>query len=309
MKDAKSSSSLSNIASLLSAARKDKGLSIEEVTQKIKVKSEYLLKIEQGNFTFLPAPYVYAMLKQYASFLELDAKLVTQCRHELNILTDEALNKLVASNNEEQNDLTSVLANPEYRKWGLIAAAALGVILIFFIVINLFSGSSEPELVVKKVPEASISVQSKKEAATLKQADAKPTAPVKAVPPPKKTPAKEQPPKKPEAAKAEQPKPAQPKPDPPKPASVPPSNEPTFTGATKTLLIKTLSDTSWIKVVSDGGENSREGLIPPEQFRQYEASRDFEITVGRAEAVQIFLNGKPVTLPRRNGWIKFNVGN
>ncbi|ACF14026.1 conserved hypothetical protein [Chloroherpeton thalassium ATCC 35110] len=315
MQESKSNSSLSNIASLLATARKDKGLSIEEVTQKVKVKPEYLLKLEEGNFGFLPPPYVYAMLKEYASFLAIDPKVIQQCRHDLNILTDEALNKLVVSNNEEKNDFASILENPEYRKWGIVGAAAFGALILLFIIISLFSGTPEPELIVKKVPETNLPAPPPvTPTQPNKPTEAKPAPQTKPKPPEKKEPVKEVPPKKPEVAKTEPPKPEpvkQPEPEPesvkvesPKPEIV----QSAPTGKTKTLLVKTLTDTSWVKVVSDGGSSTREGLVPPEQYRQYEASDEFEITIGRAETVEVFLDGKPVSLPRRKGWINFKVG-
>lgn len=56
----------------LAEERKRKNLSIEEVAKATKIREEFLLAIEHGNFKSLPSPtYAYGFVRNYAKFLGL----------------------------------------------------------------------------------------------------------------------------------------------------------------------------------------------------------------------------------------------
>ncbi|NTW50191.1 MAG: DUF4115 domain-containing protein [Chlorobiales bacterium] len=287
-KTATTGASLPNISSLLSAARQEKRVTLEQASQATKIKLEYLQKLEKGDFAFLPAPYVYAMLKEYGKALQIDPETLKRCRADLGILTDETLNATIAL---QESAPKSGFDNPENKKWGIIAAAALGVVLLIILIVQLFSGPSESEVIVKKAPETEQ---------------------------PKVAPAPEPPQAQPDSGKSQTSLPV-----PPTPAvtaaqavkPIPPTQSTPVLGAStavpqvKKILIKTKSDTSWVKVTSLDGAFVRESMVPPNQSRTYETKMGFTVSVGKAESVEIYVDGKLIPLPKNKGRVSLKVGN
>ncbi len=76
--DSSSSLSGSKIGQILKQARKEQGLSLQEVEQATKIRARYLKELEEGNFSVLPAVYVRGSLKTYADHLHLDGEALTQ---------------------------------------------------------------------------------------------------------------------------------------------------------------------------------------------------------------------------------------
>jgi len=70
------------IGDVLSNARKEKGVSIADAADVIKIRQQYLSALEENNFTILPGhAYVVGFIKVYADFLGLDgAQLAEQYR-------------------------------------------------------------------------------------------------------------------------------------------------------------------------------------------------------------------------------------
>lgn len=60
----------------LREAREAKGISLEEVSRNTRIKLEYLRAIEDGDFSFLPRPYVRMFVKAYAEEVGLDPEEV-----------------------------------------------------------------------------------------------------------------------------------------------------------------------------------------------------------------------------------------
>lgn len=84
--------SLEFLAKELKRARLGKKLSVDEVSQLTNIKKQYLEKIEDGIFTFLPKTYVYACTKAYLREMELDSnEALEQCKKDLQL--HGALNK------------------------------------------------------------------------------------------------------------------------------------------------------------------------------------------------------------------------
>lgn len=286
---------------MLSTARQERKVTLEQASQSTKIRLEYLQKLEKGDFSFLPPPYVYAMLKQYGKALQIDPEILKKCRADLGILTDEALNATVAAAQESAPKLS--FDNPEHKKWGIIAASALGSILLIILIVQLFSGPSESEIIVQKATEPE---------------------PVKVLPVPKApvTPAPAPPAVQPDQGKL----PAAPahspastntqatKPIPPATTATPAESKAVSgteqtSGQAKKILIKTKNDTSWVKVASLDGSFSRESMVPPNQSRAFETKMGFNVTVGKAEAVEIYVDGKMVALPKSKGVVNLTVGN
>jgi len=66
------------IGRTLELARKERGLSLEQVEDATKIRAGYLRDLEQENFDVLPAVYVQGSLKTYANFLQLDAEAMVR---------------------------------------------------------------------------------------------------------------------------------------------------------------------------------------------------------------------------------------
>lgn len=63
---------IKQIGSEIANARKAKNISVEEIAETTRINADYLRNIEQGNFDFLPKPYVVAYLKIFAGLVGLD---------------------------------------------------------------------------------------------------------------------------------------------------------------------------------------------------------------------------------------------
>ena len=66
-----------SIGRTLELARKERGLSLEQVEQATKIRARYLRELERENFGVLPTVYVRGSLKTYANFLQLDAEALS----------------------------------------------------------------------------------------------------------------------------------------------------------------------------------------------------------------------------------------
>jgi cytoskeletal protein RodZ len=62
----------------LELARRERGLSLNQVEQETKIRARYLKELERENFDVLPAVYVQGSLKTYANFLGLDGEALTR---------------------------------------------------------------------------------------------------------------------------------------------------------------------------------------------------------------------------------------
>ncbi|MCA1688573.1 MAG: helix-turn-helix domain-containing protein [Actinobacteria bacterium] len=62
------------IGRTLELARKERGLSLDQVEQETKIRARYLEELERENFDVLPPVYVQGSLKTYANFLGLDGE-------------------------------------------------------------------------------------------------------------------------------------------------------------------------------------------------------------------------------------------
>ena len=58
----------------LARAREEKGLSLEQIAEQTRISLKYLQGLEQGEFDFLPRPYVIAYLKTVARLVGLDGE-------------------------------------------------------------------------------------------------------------------------------------------------------------------------------------------------------------------------------------------
>jgi transcriptional regulator with XRE-family HTH domain len=67
-----------NIGRTLELARKERGLSLNQVEQATKIRATYLQALERENFDVLPAVYMQGSLRTYANFLHLDGEAMAR---------------------------------------------------------------------------------------------------------------------------------------------------------------------------------------------------------------------------------------
>jgi len=60
----------------LKIVRLQKGISLEEIAQETKIRLDFLERIEEGDYTVTPLPFVRAFLREYAEVVGIDPHLV-----------------------------------------------------------------------------------------------------------------------------------------------------------------------------------------------------------------------------------------
>ena len=78
------SQALELMARELKNVRIKRELSLEDVSQLVKIQKNYLEKIEEGDFSFLPRAYIFTYIKEYAQEMGIhNDETLEQCRKEL----------------------------------------------------------------------------------------------------------------------------------------------------------------------------------------------------------------------------------
>ncbi len=142
--------SLQSYGAWIRKKRKERGLSIRQVSEATRIDEQYLKALEAGNIALLPEPYMRAFLKTYASFLGLDPE---EAMHRFEVFLREQSDRLesvrgsvrerevrqarpqaVGPPMEEVDDGAASLPQmPEVStRFGMLIAAAM---LVFFVIV------------------------------------------------------------------------------------------------------------------------------------------------------------------------------
>jgi cytoskeletal protein RodZ len=122
------------VAEQLCAAREARNLTIAQVAEATKIRTDHIRALEEGNFNVFSAPiYIRGSVKNYATLLKLDVPQI------MAVLTDELGRTekfsepppLTEASNTPLDRLMFLLSKLNW-KFGVVGAAVLGIALVVF---------------------------------------------------------------------------------------------------------------------------------------------------------------------------------
>ncbi|MCS6989336.1 MAG: helix-turn-helix domain-containing protein [Chloroherpetonaceae bacterium] len=254
----------------LARAREEKNIPLQEISYKTNIRLENLSRLESGDVSFQPYPYIKAMIRKYAEAIgeKIDPS-------ELASIDPEPI-VAPAFDAKASDEAAEALRKEMSQKKRLLYASVSGLlvaIMLAFAIGRLTKPSDE-----SSAPKAQ----------PIQATNAPKPSPPVAAPSPEPKASASQPPadaRKPVAESAPQQIAEQPK------------------GEKKhTLIVRSKTDSCWISVASDKNA-AKEMLLAPSASATFDADSLFTLTVGKLETAELWLNGKPVALPRRSGMI------
>ena len=268
----------------LTQARKERGLSLDEVSVETRIQKNHLEKIEAGDLTFLPSAYVYAFLKEYAKVIGIDdPQLIESCRDELSIPTDLKSLKETQSAEEDSSQtgdrLSGIFSAVSSAGEGispvvLVGGAVFLVIVLLTVGFFMFSGTREntqmpssQNLETEAVPESEPALVEPDSVALVDslREGADESVPELAV--------------KQEAWAKDV-------------SFLPESSTSPYQ---QVLIVRITKDLSWVKIIADDGDKVYPGAAyKAGEVLRYEAKRKLWVNIGRPPFVELYLNGEKV---------------
>lgn len=253
------------IGGAIAAAREKLGKSFEDIFQETKINPEYLKKIEEGQFDFLPRPYVVAYLKTFANKVELDGQaLVDQWleaeKAHLQAAEDDQAEAPVGEQRAADivPELKQSKTSPPVRRFSREILGGVGLVLGVLLLLYYFSQNNQPS--------------SSQQAAEIEtQQESVQEIPIQAM-------------------VAESEKRVQQALIPPVPENDPASAS--TAGRPGDLLLKVeATENVWMKIVIDGVDESEYTFRPGNRY-QWDGSHEFRLIIGNAGGVRLYLNGR-----------------
>src|ERR1700722_10927871 len=123
------------VAEQLRVAREAKKLTIEQVAESTKIRTDHLRALEQGNFDVFSAPiYIRGSVKNYATLLKLDVpKITAELDAELKGTEKFKDPPPLMEQSRTSVDHAMFLLSKLNWKVGSVAAVVLGIVLIFIL--------------------------------------------------------------------------------------------------------------------------------------------------------------------------------
>jgi len=127
---------MSTVAEQLRAAREAKQLTIAQVAEITKIRTDHIRALEEGNFNVFSAPiYIRGSVKNYALRLKLDVpQIMAALDAELGRTEKFSEPPPLSEESSKPIDRLMFLLSKLNWKFGAIGAAAVGVVLIAFVV-------------------------------------------------------------------------------------------------------------------------------------------------------------------------------
>jgi cytoskeletal protein RodZ len=292
---------MESIGEFFRQVRETKGLTIDEVASKTRIRSDFVKALEDGNFAKLPDQvFARGFVRSYARSLGLDE--------------DDAIHRFVQSagayydKQVERERLKVRQAEEERKRQANRKAVAIAIGIAILTLIFLLSREQSSLLVRRSSSDLPASASKRAAPPTPESQDAPPSQQAEAVPPAPKTKPSES---SVVSAKASVGNNVEPVTSPASTASAVPelaapassslgSDGPLGgislegSGATDGQLALDLEATelSWVVVQVDGG-SPQEALLRPGEKARWKGQDQFILTLGNAGGVKAELNGKP----------------
>ena len=247
--------------------RKELGLTIEQISQKIKISIEHLKNIEKGEFTKLPDLYIRLFIKNYSQELGLDPEeYLKKYEEHSGSKKHDVLQNIQGNSDKKEPVKTNSPVSQMSDRGKLITFIATFIILIFVIVILKQVLLENEAQTVSPVHQRLIEENNTQ--SETNNIDTETTTD-----------------ETPKATEENQPEET--------PVLTPTEieNEPVAIDSASLLTLNIeISDTCWVKMVLDEKDTS-EALFRPGATREWLASKVFDLRIGRPEVVKVFLNG------------------
>jgi cytoskeleton protein RodZ len=292
---------MESIGEFFKQVRETKGLTIDEVASKTRIRTDFVKALEDGNFAKLPDQvFARGFVRSYARSLGLDE--------------DDAIHRFAQSagayydKQVERERLKVKQAEEERKRQANRKAVAIAIGIAILTLIFLLSREQSSLLVRRSSSDLPASASKRTAPPIPEPQDAPPSQQAEAVPPAPKTKPSESPVVSAKVGEGNNVEPvtgpaptASPVPEPaaPSPSSLG-SDGPLGgislegSGATEGQLALDLEATelSWVVVQIDGG-SPQEALLRPGEKARWKGQDQFILTLGNAGGVKAELNGKP----------------
>ncbi len=284
---------MESIGDFFKQVRETKGLTVDEVASKTRIRADFVKALEEGNFAKLPDQvFARGFVRSYARSLGLDE--------------EDAIHRFIQSagafyeKQDERERLKVRQAQEERKRQANRKAVAIAIGIAILTLVFLLSREQSSLLVKKSTSESSSkrSAQTSQEMPEVPRPAAESASSSSKAKPVEATP---QPASKPDLS------PSRVSPLPTSTASAPPSiatpavAEPALnsmvadgTGGEGDPMVLDLEATelSWVVIQIDGG-SPQEALLRPGEKAKWKGAEQFVLTLGNAGGIKAELNGKP----------------
>ncbi len=266
------------IGEAIAAAREKLGKSFDDIFQETKINPEYLKKIEEGQFDFLPRPYVVAYLKTFANKVKLDGQaLVNQWleaeQAHLQTLQEEAGE--VGTPVESAAELVPELKRPKpasaMSRYTREILGGVGLVVGVLLLLYYFSQNGKSPEPVESTGELTANHEQVNE------------IPI-------------------EEMVAESEKRVQQKLIPTVPEETPTAPKSQAVRPAPLLLKAEAIENVWMKVIIDGIDESEYTFQPGNRY-QWDGEHEFRLIIGNAGGIRLYLNGRDLGVIGKSGQV------
>jgi cytoskeletal protein RodZ len=97
--------------------RIEKGISLEDISRETKIRVPFLEKIEEGDFTVVPEPFMRAFLREYAETLGLSPdRVISRFEGKITTVRDEDTGSDIPPQGKSQTSASELRSKPTVRK-------------------------------------------------------------------------------------------------------------------------------------------------------------------------------------------------
>jgi cytoskeletal protein RodZ len=263
----------------LRASREAKHISLTNLSSATKIQLKYLQAIEDGNFSFLPEPYVRAFIRDYAKAIQIDPEVVT-AKYEASIKRLEESAQVPQPESVESTQILPPLKDtpkqvPEIsrplrhslrdlvvtqaseRRWLPIAAILFLIAVVILMATITSNGRKE------QVPETPFEqILKEQEVASLSRSDSSAASAV--------------------------------------------SSSHLYPQGDSLILEGRTSQDVWVRLAIDN-DSSKEYLFRPNAVRTWKARQKFDVSLGNAGGIEFRLNGRELGALGKSGAVVRNI--